>query len=67
MRLADGDGLDTGDVRALIGRHDWGEGQAWMTSSVTLIGVRADGGVRYDLNPAPGEGKWSEVDAARTP
>ena len=65
MRLADGDGLDTSDVRALIGKHDWGEGQAWMTSSVSLIGVGtgSDGGVRYDLNPAPSEGKWYEVDA----
>jgi len=67
MRLANGDGLDTSDVRALIGRHDWGEGQVWMTSSVALIGMRADGGVRYDFDPAPGEGaegKWYEVEAA---
>lgn len=68
MRLANGDELDTSDVRALIGRHDWDEGEVWMTSSVALIGMRADGGVRYDINPAPGEGaegKWYEVDAAR--
>ena len=63
MRLADGDGLDTSDVRALIGKHDWGEGQAWMTSSVSLIGVGSGGSVRYDLNPTPGEGKWDEVEA----
>ena len=67
MRLAHGDNLDTSDVRALIGRHDWGEGQVWMTSSVSLIGVRADGRVRYDFNPAPDEGKWYEVDAASAP
>jgi hypothetical protein len=66
MRLADGDGLDTGDVRALIGKHDWGEGQAWMTSSVALVAL-GSGGVRYDMNPAPGEGSeadegnWYEV------
>lgn len=60
MRLADGDDLDPGDVRALIGRHDWGEGQAWMTSSVALLAV-GSGGVRYDMNPAPGEGDWYEV------
>jgi len=68
MRLANGDELDTSDVRALIGRHDWGEGDVWMTSSVALLGMGADGGVRYDVNPAPGEGaegKWYEVDAAR--
>lgn len=59
-RLADGDGLATNDVRALIGKHDWGEGQAWMTSSVSLVAV-GSGGVRYDMNPAPGEGEWYEV------
>jgi hypothetical protein len=60
MRLADGDGLDTSDVRALIGKHDWGEGQVWMTSSVSLVAAGADG-VRYDFNPAPGDGGWFEV------
>lgn len=65
MRLAGGDGLDTGDVRALIGRHDWGHGQVWLTSSVSLValGRRA---VRYDFNADPGGEKgptdaWTEV------
>ncbi|HET9170237.1 MAG TPA: NRDE family protein [Actinospica sp.] len=61
MRLAEGDGLDTGDVRALIGRHDWGgEHGLWLTSSVSLVAV-GSGGVRYDLNPAPGGAHWYEV------
>jgi hypothetical protein len=65
MRLAEGDGLDAGDVRALIGRHDWGHGNVWLTSSVSLIalGRRA---VRYDVNVDPGAGAWDEVDLART-
>jgi hypothetical protein len=61
MRLADGDDLDTDDVRALIGRHDWGEGAGvWITSSVSLVAL-GSGGVRYDMNPAPGTGDWYEV------
>lgn len=65
MRLADGDGLDRSDVRALIGWHDWGEGLVWLTSSAALIGIGRDGGVRYDFNDAPGTGntgKWHEVE-----
>lgn len=61
MRLAEGDGLDPGDVRALVGRHDWGHGQVWLTSSVSLVALgrrRA----RYDVNLDPGADKWSEVD-----
>jgi hypothetical protein len=60
MRLADGDGLDRSDVRALIGKHDWGEHGMWLTSSVSLVAV-GSGGVRYDLNPNPGESEWFEV------
>jgi hypothetical protein len=61
MRLADGDGLDLSDVRALIGKHDWGgEHGLWLTLSVSLVAI-GSGGVRYDLNPAPGEAKWYEV------
>jgi hypothetical protein len=63
MRLADGDGLDTSDVRALIGKHDWGEHGMWLTSSVSLVAV-GSGSVRYDLNPNPGIGEWYEVVAA---
>ena len=61
MRLADGDGLDVDDVRALIGRHDWGgDAGVWMTTSVSLVALGADG-VRYDLNPAQLAGEWLEV------
>lgn len=63
MRLAQGDDLPLDDVRALIGKHDWGKGQAWMTSSVSLIALGRHG-VRYDVNLSPGSSKWYEVDAA---
>lgn len=63
MRLADGDGLATGDLRALIGVHDWGEDGVWMTSSVSLIAIGRDG-VRYDFRSVPDLGKWAEVDTA---
>jgi hypothetical protein len=61
MRLADGDGLDTSDLRALIGRHDWGEGQVWLTSSVSLVALSGKG-LRYDVNLEPGTGKWQQID-----
>lgn len=63
MRLADGDGLDPGDVRALIGRHDWGQGNVWLTSSVSLLALGRRT-VRYDVNVDPGAGEWTEVDLA---
>ena len=63
MRLAQGDDLDLEDVRALIGKHDWGKGQAWMTSSVSLIAL-GQRGARYDVNLNPGSNKWYEVDPA---
>jgi Transport and Golgi organisation 2 len=63
MRLAQGDDLPLDDVRALIGKHDWGKGQAWMTSSVSLIALGRRG-VRYDVNLTPGSSKWYEVDTA---
>jgi hypothetical protein len=66
MRLADGDGLDPADERALIGRHDWGSGNVWLTSSVSLValGRRA---VRYDVNVDPGVGEWTEIDVEAPP
>jgi hypothetical protein len=60
MRLAEGDGLDPGDVRALIGRHDWGHGDVWLTSSVSLVALGRRT-VRYDVNLEPGAGEWQEV------
>jgi hypothetical protein len=64
MRLAEGDGLDPQDVRALIGRHDWGHGQVWLTSSVSLVALgRRE--ARYDVDLDPGAGVWNEVDLSR--
>jgi hypothetical protein len=55
------DGLDPGDVRALIGRRDWGQGQVWLTSSVSLVALGRQA-ARFDVNPTPGLDTWSEVD-----
>lgn len=66
MRLADGDGLDPGDVRALIGRHDWGQGNVWLTSSVSLVALGRRT-ARYDVNVDPGAGEWAEVDLDAPP
>lgn len=65
MRLAEGDGLDPGDVRALIGRHDWGAGNVWLTSSVSLVALGRRT-ARYDFNADPGgetkSDAWAEVE-----
>jgi hypothetical protein len=61
MRLAEGDGLDPSDVRALIGRHDWGHGNVWLTSSVSLVALGRRS-VRYDVNLDPNGTEWQEVD-----
>lgn len=60
MRLAGGDGLDPTDLRALIGRHDWGHGQVWLTSSVSLVAL-GPSGARFDVNLDPRAAEWSEV------
>ena len=53
LTLATGDGLDPGDPRAIIARRDLPDGRIWGSTSVTLIGLAADG-LRYDFQPRPG-------------
>jgi len=54
LTLADGDGLDPGDPAAIIVRRELPDGQLYGTTSVTLVAL-ADGGVRYDFQPRPGD------------
>lgn len=59
--LIDGGGLEPADPRALIVRHDLGEGRVWGTTSVSLLAL-APGRLRYDFNARPGDpGGWRTV------
>jgi hypothetical protein len=61
LPLVDGAGLDRADERALLVRRTLGE-RAWGTTSVSLVALRRDGGVRYDFNAAPGDpAGWTAV------
>lgn len=61
LPLVDGAGLDRTDERALLVRRTLGE-RAWGTTSVSLVALRRDGGVRYDFNADPGDAAgWSVV------
>jgi len=53
LTLATGDGLDQADPRAIIARRNLPDGQVWGSTSVTLVGLAADG-VRYDFQDHPG-------------
>jgi Transport and Golgi organisation 2 len=53
LTLAAGDGLDPGDPRAIVARRDLPDGRVWGSTSVTLVGLAADG-LRYDFQPHPG-------------
>jgi hypothetical protein len=64
LTLAAGDGLDPGDPRAIIAGRKLPDGRVWGSSSVTLVGLAADG-LRYDFRPHPGgPGGWYPVNVA---
>jgi len=61
LPLADGDGLDPSDERALIVRRDLGGGRIWGTTSLSLVALGPDG-LRYDFTARPGDpGAWFPV------
>lgn len=61
LTLAGGDGLDPADPRAIIARRTLADGQAWGSTSVTLVGLAFDA-VRYDFQASPGmPGGWHPV------
>jgi hypothetical protein len=63
LSLADGDGLDRTDPRALVLRRDLGDGRIWGTTSVSLLALtRAEG--RMDFSAEPGDLRaWYTVTA----
>jgi hypothetical protein len=61
LPLMDGDGLSPDDPRALLVRHDLGDGRVYGTTSVSLVALAPDG-VRYDFTGRPGvPGTWYPV------
>jgi Transport and Golgi organisation 2 len=61
LPLLNGDGLATGDPRALIVRRDLGDGRTYGSTSVSLVALSAQG-LRYDFTGQPGDpGAWQPV------
>jgi hypothetical protein len=59
--LMNGDGLAPDDPRALIVRHDFGDGRVWGTTSISLVAL-APAEVRYDFTGHPGDpSAWEPV------
>jgi hypothetical protein len=54
LPLLNGAGLATDDQRALIVRHDFGDGRIWGTGSISLIALTPTG-LRYDFTATPGD------------
>jgi uncharacterized protein with NRDE domain len=61
--LEPGDGLNPGDPAAIVARRDLPGGQVWGSTSLSLVALAADGGLRYDFQPHPGATTgWYPVD-----
>jgi hypothetical protein len=67
LPLAAGDGLDRADPRAIIAGRNLPDGQVWGSTSVTLVGLAADG-LRYDFQARPGTvDDWHPVNVFLSP
>ena len=61
--LALSDGLNPGDPAAIVARRDLPGGRIWGSTSLSLVALAADGGLRYDFQPHPGATTgWYPVD-----
>ncbi|GAA0965920.1 NRDE family protein [Actinocorallia libanotica] len=61
LPLAEGDGLDQDDPRALLHRHLTDTGRVFATTSVSLVAL-GPAGVRYDFSGRPGDpAAWTTV------
>ena len=58
--LAEGDGLAVDDQRAIIVRRELPDGRVWGTSSVSMVALAADGGIRYEFRSVDGD--WKPVE-----
>ncbi len=55
LALAAGDGLASDESGAIIVRRDLPDGRVWGSTSVSLVALAADGGLRYDFQPVPAD------------
>jgi hypothetical protein len=55
LTLAAGDGLARDESGAIIVRRDLPDGRVWGSTSVSLVALAADGGLRYDFQPVPAD------------
>ena len=53
LTLAEGDDLAGTDPGAIIVRHELPDGRVYGSTSVTLVALAKDGGLRYDFQPDP--------------
>ncbi|HEX3712966.1 MAG TPA: NRDE family protein [Trebonia sp.] len=68
LTLAGGDGLDPAAPAAILVRRELPEGQLYGTGSMTLVSLAADGGIRYDFQPRPGDpAAWYPVSQLEHP
>lgn len=64
LPLLNGAGLPPQDPRALIVRHDFGDGRVWGTTSISLVAL-SPGELRYDFTASPGDpSAWREIPLA---
>jgi hypothetical protein len=61
LPLINGAGLPPQDPRALIVRHEFGDGRIWGTTSISLVAL-SPGELRYDFTASPGDpSAWRPV------
>jgi Transport and Golgi organisation 2 len=66
LTLAAGDGVDPGGPGAIIVRRELADGQLYGSTSLSLVALAADGRVRYDFQPRPGDiDSWHPVLSAQ--
>jgi len=62
LTLAAGDDLDPAGLAAILVRRELPDGQLYGTGSMTLVALAADGRLRYDFQPRPGDpASWYQV------
>ncbi len=61
LPLLNGAGLPAQDPRALIVRHEFGDGRVWGTTSISLVAL-SPGEMRYDFTARPGDpAAWQQI------
>jgi hypothetical protein len=64
LTLAGGGYMADGEAGAIIVRRDLPDGRVWGTTSVSLVALSRDGGLRYDFQPVPADpATWYSVSA----